>query len=252
MAAVALVFAALNGAAAGWIAQHCWGPVITEAIAAMPAEGAIEKGELRWPQKEEGEGRLLAANQFLAIETSYQDNPDGGSSADLGVELMRAGVRFQSLLGTATVGYPKDFGLNRTQLGPAWGAWRAPLVAGLAGVFALGLMASWFVLAAGYALWPLAVGAVFGKDLPFRASWKLAVAAQWAGSVVMVFALGLYGLGEISLIFLVSAWAAHFVPTGVYLLISPFLVRKVPVEGEANPFEDQPAKKLAGKNPFRG
>src|SRR3954468_21735293 len=85
---VAVLFAALGGAAMGRIAAKCWVPVITETVADLPETGGISEGQLH-----SAEAKLLGANRFLAV--SVGDASPG--NADIGMQFARDGIELSSL-----------------------------------------------------------------------------------------------------------------------------------------------------------
>lgn len=248
---LAFAFGIISGVVVSWLAARAIAPVVDEAIANLPETGAIESGSLHWPERS---GRLLAANAFVSVDVGLDQLPIEGAPVDFALQLRTNELLIKSLLGTGTWAYPArlELELNRTALLPAWGAWRGPILAGLIPGTAIGLMVTWAALAMLYAFVPLFIAKSFGRDLGFLGAWKLAVAAQFPGSLLMAFALALYSTGQISLVFVVAMLLAHFVPTLAYLLISPFLVPKSEERDvEENPFETEKKRKRKN-NPFAG
>lgn len=248
----ALFFATLGAAALGAIAANCWAPAITEAVAGLPATGMIENGQLVWPEKD---GRLLAANQFISFEVQPGDPAPAAGATDLGLQFRRTHLLLRSLYGFATVFYPPDWRLpfNRPILMPLWGAWQAPCIAAFMALSGLVLIFNWCALAVLYAIVPLLLGLAANREISFYRAWKLSIAAQWPGSIVMAFSLALYAVGQVSLVFLTAMFAGHFLPTLLYVLVSPFfLPRQGAVRGGDNPFEPAKKKSRGRKNPFEG
>ena len=248
-----LIFSVLTGLAVMWLAALGWAPVIDEVVANLPETGGIQGGTLRWPERS---GRLLGANPFLSIEVVLQNAPRESASADVSIEAHVSYFVVRSLLGAATVPYPPKFNLalNRAATVPAWGAWRAPLLFALIPGTALVLMLSWSLLAIPYSFLARAIGGIFRRDLNFRSAWKLSAAAQLPGSLLMTFAVALYASGQVSVLFIAVMQVAHFIPTALYLLISPVLVPKRPqkISDEDNPFDRSERKASRAKNPFAG
>lgn len=247
------LFALLAGMVVSWLASARWAPVLDEAVAALPDTGAIEGGLLRWPEKT---GRLLAANQFTAFEVALENFRTDSAPVDLAFEFHTNQVVIRSLFGSSPLPYPRNLRIetNRTTLLPLWGAWKMPLLFALIPGTMLALLATWALLALPYSLFALALGGIAGKDLSFRGAWKLCVAAQLFGSLIMSFALALYAAGQISPIFVAVLFGAHFIPTAFYLLISPFCVPKAEklVSGKQNPFDAGTRKTKDSRNPFAG
>ena len=248
---VALLFGLISGLVVSWLTSTRWAPVADEAISQLPSTGSIDNGVLHWPEKA---GRLLAANPFISFEVAITEFPTESAPVDFAFEFRTNQVVTRSLLGTQSIPYPRrwDLELNRTALSPAWGAWKAPLLFGLIPATALALLLTWGTLAIVYALLPRGIGALFRRDFNMARAWKLSVAAQLPGSLLLAFALALYSTGHISLLFVLIMVPAHFVPTLFYLLISPLFVPKAETDtAEANPFEARGKRPPKGKNPFR-
>jgi hypothetical protein len=247
---VAGVFGLLAGIVVSWLASTRWAPVLDEAIAALPETGLIEGGIFHWPERT---GRLLAANQFTAFEVVLQEFRSESTPVDLAFEFRTNRLVVRTLFGSSALPYPKTrrIELNRTALSPMWGAWKAPILFGLIPVTAIVMLMTWSILAVPYCLVPLVIGGIFRRDLAFQGAWKLGVAAQLFGGLIMAFALALYAMGQISVLFVAALFVAHFLPTIFYLLISPFFVPKREKIG-ANPFETDEKKVKGRKNPFAG
>ena len=247
---VALVFGLITGIAVSWLAAKCIAPVIDETIKNLPTTGSIEQGLLRWP---ENKSRLLGANPFLSISVSVSDVKSESAPVDFAFEFRTNRLSVHSLLGRYWIPYParSDYEVNRTTLFPVWGAWRAPILAGLIPGTALVLMLSWGFFALPYALLPRIIGLALGRDLSYARAWKLSVAAQLPGSLLMAFALALYSTGKIAVVLVLAMFPAHFLPTLLYLVISPcFAPKKEASESRANPFQSEKKKKSSKKNPF--
>ena len=246
-----LFFGLVTGLAVSWLATRFWAPVIDEAVAALPPNSSIQGGTLRWPERS---GRLLAANHHLSFEVLLRDSPTESASVDLAFEFQPDRLGLRSVLGSASVPYPdhSTFKLNRTALVPTWGAWRAPALFALVPATALLLLLGWSLLAIPYAFLTRAIAAIFRRELNFRTAWKLSVAAQLPGSILMIFAIGLYATGQVSILFIVVMFVAHFIPTLLYLLVSPILAPKKSrvASDRDNPFESERAPRNRGKNPF--
>jgi hypothetical protein len=252
LAAVALIFGAISGVVVCWLVATCVAPVLDEAVSKLPTTGSIEQGLLRWPERT---GRLLAANAFVSFSVVVGQGDSDGAPVDFAFEFRTNEVVVRSLLGPRTIPYPAraDIELNRTAFFPAWGAWRAPIIFGLVPGTALALFLCWSILALGYAFLPLFIAGLFGRDLDLRRAWKLSVAAQLPGSLMMAFALALYSTGKVAVILVLVMLPAHLVPTLIYLLISPFFVPKAEISSdEKNPFDLERKRKRKGRNPFAG
>lgn len=250
---IAALFGILAGFIVSWLATARWAPVLDEAVASLPETGTIANGTLRWP---EPKGRLLAANQFTAIEIALEEFRTDSPPVDIAFELHTNRMVIRSVFGNSAIPYPATwrFEINRPTLLPIWGAWKAPILFGLIPGTMLALLISWALLALPYSLVARTLGGLAGRDMDFRDSWKMCVAAQLFGGLIMSFALGLYAAGQISLIFVAVLLAAHFVPTFFYVLISPFCVPKAvkPANSKKNPFDGGGRKVRGSQNPFAG
>ena len=247
---VALVIGLVSGIAVSWLTARCIAPVLDETIANLPTTGSIERGLLRWP---ENNSRLLGANPFLSISVSVNDVKSESAPVDFSFEFRTNRLSIQSLLGRYSTPYParSDYELNRTALFPVWGAWRAPILLGLIPGTALALMLSWAFFALPYALLPRIIGLVLGRDLSYARAWKLALAAQLPASLMMAFALALYSTGKIAVVLVFIIFPAHFVPTLLYLVLSPcFVPKKEAAAPDSNPFQPEKKRKSSAKNPF--
>jgi hypothetical protein len=246
-----LIFGVLTGLAIMWLAALGWAPVIDEVVAKLPGNGGIQNGALQWPERS---GRLLGANSFLSLEVVLQNAPRDSASADVSIEAHVTYLVVRSLFGAATIPYPRllNLALDRATTVPAWGAWRAPLLVGLVPATAFILLLTWWLVAIPYSFLALATAGVFRRDLNFLSAWKLSVAAQLPGSLLMSFAVGLYASGQVGVLFIGVMLAAHFIPTGLYLLISPVLVAKRGrrISDQDNPFDPADRKASRAKNPF--
>jgi hypothetical protein len=246
-----LIFGVITGLSVSWLAARFWAPVIDEAVAALPPTSSIQGGTLRWPERS---GRLLAANQFLSFEVVLNEVRSDSAPVDLAFEFRPDRLGLRSLFGSAAVPYPRNviFKLNRTALVPTWGAWRGPAIFVLIPGTALLLVLSWSLLAIPYAVVARGIAGLFGRELSLPEAWKLCVAAQLPGCILMIFAISLYASGQVSVLFILIMFVAHFIPTVLYLLISPLLVPKK-ARGAAlksNPFDREGETRMSGRNPF--
>jgi len=242
-------FAVLGGLVAIFVAQRCWSPVITDAVANLPTTGRIHSGELYWPEKQ---GRLLAANEFLSIETMTEHDSGETRSSDIALLLSPHELMVGSLAGFAAIPYPPGLNaeLNRDALSPWWGAWKPALLALFGASCSLGLFCYWCLAALIYSFYPIIIGGALNREISFRGSWKLACASQIPGAILISFALILYAAGQIALIFLIVLAAAHWITSWIYLLLAPLFLRKTEAT-KPNPFTNKPTgKKSRGKNPF--
>jgi hypothetical protein len=250
---VALLFGSVFTVAIGGLAGHCWWPVITEAVEALPENGAIARGALQLPEKD---ARLLAANQFLSLQIALGNAIEEAAPVDIAIELGKYELTIRSVLGESPLPYPDGWNipLGRNVVWPLWGAWKGPMLAAFCAGSLLLLILSWFVLALLYAPIVLALAGLARRELTFGPAWKMGVAAQWPASLLMVFAVALYSTGEIGLLFVIIMFFAHFIPTILNVLIAPFflpkLSKKEKTAPKGNPFGGK--KRKRSRNPFRG
>ena len=107
------------------------------------------------------------------------------------------------------------------------------------------------MLAAVYTIPAITLGKLLARDLNFWRTWKMCVAAQLPGSLIITFGLALYSTGQIAVVFVFVMFVAHFVSTLLYLIFSPlFLPRAELTSGDENPFDSEPRQKPRKKNPF--
>lgn len=246
--AAALLFGLLAGLAIALLFALRWSPVFAEALSKLPENGQIRHGALEWP---DANVSLLGANSFLSIAAA---SPDGvsGSGVDFAIELGRDTWSIRSFLGSLELPYPRGWivPLNRTVLWPLWGAWEKALPPLILLGTALTLILAWSVAAVPYAFVTRFFALVLGKDLSFSQAWKLSVAAQWPGAVLLTFTLALYTLGEAALVLLAATFTAHFCVTLFYLCFAPVALPR----RAQNPFTTEPpgaGRSKKKKNPFQ-
>jgi hypothetical protein len=243
---IAFVFAVLGTAAICLLFTLRWSPVISEAITTLPERGVIKEGAFYWPERS---GRLLAANNYLAFEVPDAANPGSSAPVDFAFEFRRDHLALRSLLGRSSIPYPAGWSIeiNRPALVPGWGAWRPAIPMLIIFPGALLLMATWCILALPYSFLSFLVGLTFSKDLDWTAAWKLCVAAQWPGGFLLSFVIGLYAFDQVPLLFLATAFTAHFAVSIIYVLFAPIFIGL----GSENPFNPKEEAVVSRKNPFR-
>ena len=203
-----------------WQLAVGWFPTIGEAIERLPDQGEIRSQRLDW----RGESPLmLAEGRHLALTVDLQHTHGLRSLADVQVEFGRETFVVRSLFGYVESWYPSGWviAFNQTELKPMWGAWKPVLVVGIGIGAGLGVMFSWWLLAALYCLPVRTAGRLAGRDLTTGRSWRLSGAALIPGAVLMIVALALYGVGSMDLVQLLFATGAHFVVGWIYLLPEP-------------------------------
>jgi hypothetical protein len=242
---MALLFGLLSGATIATLFVWRWAAVLTESISKLPENSRIQGGVLVWPDKNL---QLLGANAFVSIAVAEDDLPSA-APVDFAFVFEPRHLSLASLTGTFSVPYPQDWTieLNRPGLLPLWGAWEKAAGLILMVAAGLGVILSWFVLAFGYAFFVRALAGIMRRELVLRQAWKLCVAAQWPGAVLMSFAIALYALGETTLLLVGCAFVAHFGLTFVYLLFAPICLPP----RNSNPFSSATKRSKGRKNPFQ-
>jgi len=242
---VQFVFALLTASMVVWFLNRDWVPVITRAIRQMPEQGEIRTGRLAWT----GDSPVsLGENRFLAIAVDLKHEGQARSPAHVAVEFGERDFKIYSLLGYIQGRYPPEWwiGLNRTDATPWWGAWAPPILGIVAMAVILSLLVCWVILATVYTGPAWLVGFFANRELSFGASWRLSGAALMPGSVLLIGAIFVYGVGLLDLVRLGVTVAAHFVIGWVYVWLS---IRKLPPHADAaaakgNPFTSSaPAEK---------
>jgi hypothetical protein len=236
-----------------WFLAHAWFPPIDQAVAGLPAKGAIRNGALEW---EDASPVSLAEGPFLALTVDLGGRGDLGRSADLRVELGRTELRLGSLFGYWQVPCPagRSLVLNRTDANAWWGAWRTFLLIGAGATAGAGLFASWWLLAIVYAFGVRGIAFYADRQLSTWASLRLTAAALLPGSLMMGVALVLYGHQRLSLLGLLLAWGLHWVVGWIYAALAPFWLPRHAGSppSDSNPFgppESAPARRTPA-SPF--
>lgn len=234
---VQLLVALLVALAVGWFLSDGYFPVVSKAIAQLPAAGEVSRGRLVWA----GDSPvLLAESRLLAVSVDLDESARIRSAAHVQVELGRTHLFVRSLFGYIAVHYPTGWRIaaNREELQPLWGAWRPAILAGAFIGVVLGLFATWFILATLFAgpVWLFSF--YLNRELNLRGSWRLCGAALMPGALLMVVALSFYDLGVMDLVQLTFVFMAHLVVGWVYFAVSPFFLPRVSevVPGAKNPF----------------
>jgi len=230
--------ALLIGGTVAWLVRDAYFPTISAAIAQLPAEGEIRSGRLDWHG---GSPQLLAEGKFLAFSVGLEHAGELRSPAHVQLEFGKTNLLIHSLLGYASVGYPRGWiiAANRTELSPLWGAWRPWLLVMIVLGVELYLLASWWVLATLYCVPIWLIGFFLNRELGWRASWRLAGAALLPGGCVMIVGLSFYDLGALDLVRLGFVFAAHLVVGWIYLGVSFLFIPQLAdiTKPKANPFD---------------
>ncbi len=211
-------------------------PVIKSAIQKLPAAGEIRSAQLDW----RGDSpKLLAEGRFLALDVDLEHSGKINSTADVQVEFGKETIWFSALLGYTEIPYPdgETISINRTDLEPLWGAWRAEVLFIAAAATVVGLLASWWLLATVYFLPCWLLGFFTNRDLDFWRSWKLSGAALLPGALLMSVGILFYDFGAVDLVQFGFIFGAHFVLGWIYLFVSLLFVPGIPaVLPKGNPF----------------
>ncbi len=235
---VQFVFALLAAAALIWFLRTAWFPTVYQAIQQLPArEGKIQAGKLYWP---EDSPRSLAEGRFLAFVVDPNHTGGFQSPAQIQIEFGRDDICFRSLAGYRSWPYSPDlnFGFNRAELQPWWGAWSPPIQWLAFGAMLVWCMAAWALMATLYTI-PVWLGGFFSnRDLSLAGTWKLAGAALMPGASLMIAAIILYGFQVLDLVQLAVVTGVHFVVGWVYVVSAVWVSPKLsPSSGaEKNPF----------------
>ncbi len=239
--AAQLVVACLSAATFLWFLSHCWSPIIRQAIEQLPETGEISTGVLQWPTNSPVR---LAENHFLAITVDTTNSGLARSPAQLSLEFGRTGARLYSLLGFMDLRYPPlgSVAFNRLELVPWWGAWNPVFLALAGGVWILGLLVGWWVLAWVYCLPVWIVGFFFDRNLTLKSSRRIAAAALLPAALFLSLCVVFYGLAYLDLIRLALAWAVHLVIGWIYVGLGIFCVPRASVAARLanNPFTTAP------------
>jgi hypothetical protein len=240
---VQFLFAILVAGTTVWFLQRAWFPTIQAAIRELPSEGEVQSGRVNWPDQAP---RLLAEGRFLAFIIDLEHTGAIRSPAQVQVEIGRTDVRCISLFGQLDFPYSKEWiiALNRGELEPRWGAWRAPalwlvFVATIAVLFV-----NWTVLQTIFFLPAWLVGFFANRRLSPGGSWKMAGAALMPGVLIMVGAIFLYGVGFLDLVQFLAAFAGHLLVDLIFVLVSPLFAPAIPsLDVRGNPFVPPAAEK---------
>jgi hypothetical protein len=234
---VQVIVALIAAASVTWFLDDSICPVITGAIQNLPDSGEIRSGKLGW----RGESpKLLAEGRVLAFDVDLDHDDKMNSTADVRIEFGQEEIWMFALLGYAEIPYPAGqvFSFNRTELEPLWGAWRSTILFFAAVAAAIGLLASWWLLATLYFLPVWLLGYFVNRDLNFRGSWQLSGAALLPGALLMTAGILLYDFGAVDLVQFGFIFAAHFVLAWIYLLVSLLFVPGISAtQPKGNPFE---------------
>jgi len=235
---VQFVIALVVAGSLGWFLKGSVFPIVGLAIQNLPDAGKIRSAQLDW---HDGSSKLLAEGRFLALAVDLDHRGKVNSTADVQIEFGRETIWASTLLGYAQFSYPDTGPLpfNHTDLEPLWGAWRAEILFIAAAATVMGLLASWWLLAAVYFLPAWLAGFFVNRDLNFRQSWRLSGAALLPGALLLAAGIWLYDLGAVDLVQFGFIFAAHFILGWIYLFFSLLFVPGMLAAAPKNPFADK-------------
>lgn len=234
---VQFAIAVMAGLVVGWFLQEAWFPVVRAAIEQLPAQGEIRGANLNWF----GESPVkLAGNPFLGLAVDLNHSGQLTREGQFQVELGRRDLRIIATPGYAAISYPAGWRLamNRTEVGPWWGAWEPAILGGAVVVTVLGLMVSWTLLATLYCAPVRMITLYEDRDLSWGQSWRLAGAALMPGALFMTFGIVFYELSSMTLIQLGVVAGLHLLIGWIYLFVSPLFLPQHPkaAKTKGNPF----------------
>lgn len=216
---VQCIVALLTGVVLVLFLRLAWYPVIDRAIHTLPAQGQIRASHLEY----RGENSMvLAENAFLSIGIDLHHSGAARTASHIQIEFGQDNIRLFSFLGFVEVPYPRywQIAFNRSELEPWWGAWGPPFLFLAVCAAVSWLLIIWSILAVLYAGPAWLIGFFANRDLNLKSSWRLASASLLPGALFFTTAFFFYAIGAIGLIRLGMAWAAHFLVSWIYLIIS--------------------------------
>jgi len=236
---VQIIVALIAAASVTWFLDDSIFPVVKMAIQNLPAGGEIRSAKLDW----RGDSpKLLAEGRVFAFDVDLEHSGQINSAADFQIEFGRETIWSSAMLGYMEIPYPSGqiISFNRTELEPLWGAWTSTILFAAFVVAAIGVLASWWLLATIYFLPVWLLGFFVNRDLDFRASWKLSGAALMPGALLMAAGILLYDFGAVDLVQFGFIFGAHFVLGWIYLFVSLLFVPGIStVQPKGNPFADK-------------
>jgi len=234
---VQIIVALIAAASVTWFLDDSVFPVIKAAIQKLPDAGQIRSAKLDW----RGDSpRLLAEGRFIAFDVDLEHGGQINSAADFQIEFGKETIEFSALLGYMEIPYPSGWTIpfNRTELEPLWGAWTSTILFAAFMAAALGVLASWWLLATIYFLPVWTLGYFVNRDLNYRASWQLSGAAVLPAAMLLAAGILLYDFGVVDLVQFGFIFGAHFVLGWIYLFVSLLFVPGIPAASpKGNPFK---------------
>lgn len=231
------LYALIGAGAIGFCAWTAFFPVVSSSVTGLPEVVSIDGGLLEWPVGRPDQ--LLAQNSFLSVAIQSGEFEVPGQTADIQVVFQKRGIRFSTLLGRTIVLYPETIAAQSGKvLATAWwGAWSWVVLLGLMAVSALGIVASWWLLATVYApftsLWLLTLR----RPAHLGLAWKLAASALLPASLVVAASVLGYGILMIRVPGLLIGYALHLFAGVMAIAVAAGGVPARPKRSVANPFE---------------
>jgi hypothetical protein len=238
LGAVLLVFCALAGISTAAFFAIAWFPTLQQAMRKLPEEGYIRSGQLAWT----GEPAvILAKSPWLAISVDVHHEQTHRVLCDLQVEFSGDSLRFISLAGYLDAPYPRGWIItfNEPELAAWWAAWKPFIVMGIGlGTMSV-LLLAWAGLGLAYTIPAGAVCRFVDHPLSFGAVFRMCLAAQMPGCLLLSFTLLLYSVRAVDLVQWLFVFAAHVVVAWVYIGLAVFFL------------PSKTAKPRRKPNPFR-
>ncbi len=249
---VQTVVALVTAASVVWFLASAWFPEVEIALRRLPERGRIQRGALDWPSPAPAR---LVEGIFLSVTVDPQGVSETGGTADIQLVLRRNEVRLGSLLGYASLAYPKGWSvaLGRTEVQAWWGAWQTALLAGVAAATVVGSIMCWLSLGLLYSFPVKFLTLQLDREATWGGCWRLAGAAVLPGALVLSGALVLYSFRRLDLVGLLFAWLLHLFIGWIYAAIVPFRLPRIPDANRpgGNPFGSSSDAGSGGRlNPF--
>jgi hypothetical protein len=234
---IQVLFALATSGAVIWFLVANWTPVIRSALRALPDQGVIRDQKLDYP---ETGAEALAESRFLGIQVRRDEFSTTAAGADVRVEFYPQRLRICSLLGCRSWQYPagRIAPFTQQELVPWWGAWEPVFLGIIAIVVVLALLLSWHLSATVSCLIVRLVAYFADRELTVGGSWRIAGAAMLPGTMFLIIAIVLYGVGVIDLLRLLLAFPIHRLIQITYMLWAVSRVPRLPAvpAASANPF----------------
>jgi hypothetical protein len=214
---LALLASAIFGGGLVWLIARDYCPVVLQAIQKMPESARVVNGKLQGVTN-----GLSSETKLLAIAVTPESASEIGQGADVQFQVRQTDFCVSSIFRPdwgLEFDYDRRAALNlgRSALEPWWSAWQPVLLAGAGVATVVAILASWVVLAAIY-MAPAKFAAWFAdRNLSWTGAWRVCFAAMTPGSLLMTFAVLLYGWQAIDLVKLSFFWLAHLVIGWIYV-----------------------------------